>query len=95
MFHTKGVESVASITELRSKSVALIEHVRASGTGVLIQRNNEPHAVLLSYDQYLALTGGGGGGASASAPDANGTATKASKTKASTAKRPSRASKKK
>jgi len=55
MYQTEGVDSIATITELRAETSELIDHVRESKTGVLIQKNNEPHAVLISWDTYIAL----------------------------------------
>jgi len=55
MYQAEGVDSIATITELRAETSELIDHVRESKTGVLIQKNNEPHAVLISWDTYIAL----------------------------------------
>lgn len=55
MYNTEGVDSVATITELRSKTSDLIDHVRNTDNGILIQKNNEPHAVLISWDKYKAI----------------------------------------
>jgi prevent-host-death family protein len=55
MYNTEGVDSVATITELRSETSDLIDHVRETKTGVLIQKNNEPHAVLISWDMYRSI----------------------------------------
>ena len=55
MYSTKGIESVATITELRSKTSELVEHARCNERGILIQKNNEPYAVLISYDLYARL----------------------------------------
>lgn len=52
MYSTSGVDAVATITELRSNTSQLIEHVRESKSGVLIQKNNEPYAVLLDWETY-------------------------------------------
>jgi prevent-host-death family protein len=56
MFHTKGIEAIATITELRSKTSTLIDRAKEY-QGIMIQKNNEPYAVLLSYDKYLELIG--------------------------------------
>jgi PHD/YefM family antitoxin component YafN of YafNO toxin-antitoxin module len=45
MYSTEGVDSIATITELRSETADLIDGVRKSKKGILIQKNNEPHAV--------------------------------------------------
>ncbi len=55
MYSTKGIEAVATITELRSKTSELVEHARGNERGILIQKNNEPYAVLISYDLYTRL----------------------------------------
>lgn len=55
MYNTEGVDSVATITELRSETSDLIDHVRSTNNGVLIQKNNEPHAVLISWETYKAV----------------------------------------
>lgn len=55
MYNTEGVEAVATITELRSETSELIDHVRRTKTGIMIQKNNEPHAVLLSWDVYIKI----------------------------------------
>lgn len=55
MYNTEGVDSVATITELRSETSDLIDHVRETNNGVLIQKNNEPHAVLISWETYKAI----------------------------------------
>ena len=55
MYFTKGIEAVATITELRSKTSDLVEHAKGIDRGILIQKNNEPYAVLISYDVYEKL----------------------------------------
>ncbi|GIV61988.1 MAG: hypothetical protein KatS3mg044_0854 [Rhodothermaceae bacterium] len=55
MYSTKGIEAVATITELRSKTSDLVEHAKQIDRGILVQKNNEPYAVLISYDLYLKL----------------------------------------
>lgn len=55
MYTTSGVDAVATITELRSNTSELIEHVRESKQGVLIQKNNEPYAVLLDWESYQEI----------------------------------------
>lgn len=56
MYNTEGVDAVATITELRSETSDLIDSVRSTNNGVLIQKNNEPHAVLISWETYKAIT---------------------------------------
>ncbi|NNE71202.1 MAG: type II toxin-antitoxin system Phd/YefM family antitoxin [Rhodothermales bacterium] len=55
MYSTRGIEAVATITELRSNTSELVEHARKMDRGLLIQKNNEPYAVLISYDKYERL----------------------------------------
>lgn len=55
MYDTEGVESIATITELRSETADLISHARESKNGILIQKNNEPHAVLIDWDVYKTV----------------------------------------
>lgn len=55
MYTTEGVDAVATITELRSDTSDLVDQAQAIRNGVLIQKNNEPHAVLLSWDIYKAI----------------------------------------
>jgi len=52
MYNTEGINTIATITELRSETSELIEHVRETKSGVLIQKNNEPYAVLLDWETY-------------------------------------------
>ena len=59
MYTTKGIEAVATITELRSGTSELVEQAKKMQSGILIQKNNDPLAVLLSYEQYLDLVGQG------------------------------------
>ena len=55
MYNTEGVDAVATITELRSETSDLIDQVQSTNNGVLIQKNNEPHAVLISWKIYRAI----------------------------------------
>lgn len=55
MYNTEGIESIATITELRSNTSELVEHAKELEKGVLIQKNNEPYAVLISFDRYKQL----------------------------------------
>ncbi len=55
MYGTEGVDSIATITELRSETAHLIDRVRKSKKGVLIQKNNEPHAVLIDWETYKKI----------------------------------------
>ncbi|MCH7976173.1 MAG: type II toxin-antitoxin system prevent-host-death family antitoxin [Bacteroidetes bacterium] len=56
MYTTKGIEAIATITELRARTSELIDEA-AKFEGIMIQKNNEPLAVLVSYKKYLALIG--------------------------------------
>jgi len=60
MYSTEGIEAVATITELRSKTSELVEQAKKIDSGILIQKNNDPYAVLISYDFYLDLLKGRG-----------------------------------
>jgi prevent-host-death family protein len=55
MYSTKGIEAVATVTELRSRTSALIDQAKGLKTGIMIQKNNEPEAVLIGYELYLDL----------------------------------------
>jgi prevent-host-death family protein len=63
MYSTRGIEAVATITELRSKTSELVEHAKEINRGILVQKNNEPYAVLISYDLYIDLLSQGDRGA--------------------------------
>lgn len=52
MYNTEGVDAIATITELRSQTSELIDYVRQTKSGVLIQKNNEPYAVLIDWETY-------------------------------------------
>ncbi len=47
---------MATITELRSQTSELVEHAKEIERGILIQKNNQPYAVLVSYEMYDRLT---------------------------------------
>ncbi len=55
MYSTEGIDAIATITELRSNTSELLEHVREHKTSVLIQKNNEAYAVLIDWETYKAL----------------------------------------
>lgn len=55
MYSTQGIEAIATVTELRSKTSALIEQAKGLKTGIMIQKNNEPEAVLVNYDLYQKM----------------------------------------
>jgi len=52
MYNTEGVDAIATITELRAETSELIDHVRSTKNGILIQKNNEPYAVLMDWEVY-------------------------------------------
>lgn len=52
MYHTEGVDAIATITELRAETSELIDSVRKTKKGILIQKNNEPYAVLMDWEIY-------------------------------------------
>lgn len=55
MYKTEGISAIATITELRSETSSLIDHVAGTEDGVMIQKNNEPQAALISWETYLKL----------------------------------------
>jgi prevent-host-death family protein len=55
MYSTRGIEAIATVTELRSKTSTLIDQAAGLETGIMIQKNNEPVAVLVGYDKYMEL----------------------------------------
>ena len=55
MYLTKGIDAIATITELRSITSELLEYAKETDKGILIQKNNNPYAVLISYELYEKL----------------------------------------
>lgn len=55
MYHTEGVDAIATVTELRSDASTLVDRIHASEDHVLIQKHNEPHAVLIDYSTYSKI----------------------------------------
>jgi prevent-host-death family protein len=55
MYTTQGIEAIATVTELRSKTSALMDQAKGLKTGIMIQKNNRPEAVLLDYDLYQKM----------------------------------------
>ncbi|PEN14251.1 type II toxin-antitoxin system prevent-host-death family antitoxin [Longibacter salinarum] len=55
MYKTEGVDAIATITEVRSQTSELIDQVQGSKRGIMIQRNNDPQAVLISWDLYKQI----------------------------------------
>lgn len=54
----EGISAVGTITELRSDTAELVDHAQKTGQGILVQKNNQPYAVLLSFDRYIELIDG-------------------------------------
>lgn len=57
MYEIQGVDSIATISELRAHTSDVLAHVRDQGEAVLVQRNNDPFAVLIDWDRYRQLMG--------------------------------------
>jgi len=55
MYLTKGIDAIATITELRSNTSELVEYAKEIERGILIQKNNQPYAVLISWELYDRL----------------------------------------
>lgn len=55
MYHTEGVDAIATVTELRSDASTLVDRIQSSEDHVLIQKNNEPHGVLIDHSTYSKI----------------------------------------
>jgi PHD/YefM family antitoxin component YafN of YafNO toxin-antitoxin module len=58
MYPTYGAHQITSVTELRQDTIDIIDHAKRTGEAILVQRNNDPIAILLSvatYTRYLAI----------------------------------------
>jgi prevent-host-death family protein len=55
MYNTEGVDVVTTITELRTQTSEMIELVKKRHKGVMVQRHNDPQAVLISWELYQRL----------------------------------------
>ena len=55
MFPTFGAHQISSITELRQDTNHLLDHADETGQAILLQRNNDPVAVLISVDTFRDL----------------------------------------
>lgn len=55
MFETEDVDAIATVTELRSDTSTLVARVQQAGERILVQKNNEPHAVLLDPSTYTKI----------------------------------------
>jgi prevent-host-death family protein len=53
MFRTEGLSTIATTTDLRNDSKSVFRALRSGG--VLVQRNGQPRAVLLSFEMWKAL----------------------------------------
>lgn len=55
MFSSNDVDSIASVTELRTDTMGVIEHSQDTDSVVGIVRNNRPEGVVLSWELYQEL----------------------------------------
>jgi prevent-host-death family protein len=55
MYETADVDAIATITELRADTASVIEHAQKTNHGIMIQKNNQPEAVLISWEMYKRL----------------------------------------
>ena len=55
MYETAKVDAIATITELRAETANIIDHAQRTHHGVMIQKNNQPEAVLISWEMYKRL----------------------------------------
>jgi len=55
MYTTKGVSQIATITELRSETAEVLKAAKDNPGGVMIQKNNQPEAALISWEVYKKL----------------------------------------
>jgi prevent-host-death family protein len=55
MYETAKVDAIATITELRAETARIIDHAQRTHHGVMIQKNNQPEAVLISWELYKRL----------------------------------------
>jgi len=55
MYETAEVDAIATITELRAETADIIEYAQKTHHGVMIQKNNQPEAVLISWELYKRL----------------------------------------
>lgn len=58
MYPTYGTHQIVSVTELRQDTADIIDHAKQTGDAVLVQRNNDPIAILISistYERYQAI----------------------------------------
>ena len=55
MYSTRGIDQVATITELRTNTNDLLRFANETDEGILIARNSEPQGVLVGLEQYRAF----------------------------------------
>lgn len=55
MYHTEDVDAIASITELRASTAEVLEYAEETRQAIMIQKNNQPQAVLISWDLYKRI----------------------------------------
>lgn len=55
MYNARGIESIATVTELRQNTSELVETAKSSGRGVLVQSNNQPMAIVMSPERYYEM----------------------------------------
>lgn len=53
----KGINTIATITELRSKTSEIVDAAEQSEEGVLVVKNNSPYAVVVSFNRFNELLG--------------------------------------
>lgn len=51
----KGIEAIATVTELRSNTREVIDQAEQGESAVLIVKNNEPYAVVMGFERYGEL----------------------------------------
>lgn len=54
----KGISTIATITELRSSTSEIVDAAEKSRNGVLVVKNNDPYAVLVSFDRFNEMLNG-------------------------------------
>lgn len=61
MYKITDIGAVASVTDLRTRIDETIRAAEEAEQGVLIQKNNEPIAILVSIERWRELQGKKGG----------------------------------
>ena len=57
MYRITDIDTIASVTDLRTQIDETIKAVEETEKGVLVQKNNEPIAVLVSIERWRELQG--------------------------------------